>query len=69
MLGLCIVLSIMVIMSGLVVLQRYQHEFLIRQKEYKDSAKLSIEIEQKLKEFDEYKKRVDALVLKAGFKL
>jgi hypothetical protein len=53
----------------LLLLQQNHYEFLRSEKEQKSVSLLTEEIEAKLKEFDDVKKRVDALVVRAGFKL
>lgn len=64
-----VIFSITLLMVGLIILQYNHYSFLERQKTL--DKKLSDEgtIEKLRKEFDDYKKRVDALTLKAGFKL
>jgi len=64
----------LVIMSAflaqtLCITQKRHYEFLESQKEVKDANLFCEELEGKLKEFDAYKKRVDVLTLRAGFKL
>lgn len=49
--------------------QQDHYDFLDEQKEKKDIIVIYDALEQRLKEFDEYKKRLDTLTLKAGFKL
>lgn len=62
-------LSLGVAMIGAVLYaQRKHYEFLRAQKDSRDLSKLTWDLEVKLKEFDEVKKRVDSLTLRAGFK-
>lgn len=61
--------SISIIMIGLLYLQRNHYEFQSAQTENADLLTTQLENEERWKEFDDYKRRVDALTLKAGFKL
>lgn len=60
------------ILCGIVYLQGEHYKFLRGKEESRELIEFYTEldrIDKKLKEFDEYKKRVDALTLRAGFKL
>lgn len=64
-----LVVSVAIIMIGILSLQKNHYQFLKGQQDRIDLSKISQELELRLKEFDEYKKRVDGLTIKAGFKL
>ncbi len=49
--------------------QKSHYEFVNQCKNQHNYVRLSEELQKKLKEFDDYKKKVDGLTLKAGFKL
>lgn len=57
-----------VIILGLLAMQAMHYRFLMHQKDVKDRVSIYEGSAEFQKEFEEYKKRVDALVLKAGFK-
>jgi hypothetical protein len=65
--------SVCLIVGGVLLVQKNyiqaEKDYIILNKELKDNYRLSNELEARLKEFDEYKKKIDSLVLKAGFKL
>lgn len=62
-------LTMLVLMVGLSILQ-YNHYQFLKEKEQVAKAVLGIgEIDKFRKEFEDYKKRVDVLTIKAGFKL
>lgn len=58
-------IAVLIIVAGAIHAQKKHHEFLDHQKLLKES----LHTDQHVKEFQEYKKRVDVLTLKAGFKL
>jgi hypothetical protein len=71
---------IIVIVYGMLHAQKKHYEFLSAQRESHNFSEMNDSLnerlehfnssfEDKLKEFDEVKKRVDALVIRAGFKL
>lgn len=59
----------MIVMVGLVHLKQMEYEFRRLRRSDNTSVKLSEHLELKLKEFDDYKRRVDTLMIKSGFKL
>ncbi len=64
-----IALSVAILVLGAVYAQREHYLFIQRKSEVDKIIRGSGEISSLKKEFDEYKKRVDSLTLKAGFKL
>jgi flagellar biosynthesis/type III secretory pathway M-ring protein FliF/YscJ len=68
-LAIAVIASVAIIMIGLIFMQKNHYEFLKAQKSHIELSKISHDLETKLREFDEYKKRVDGLTVKAGFKL
>jgi hypothetical protein len=64
-----VIFSVALLMIGLIILQYQHYAFVERQKSLDKVIHGSGEIDKLRKEFDDYKKRVDALTLKAGFKL
>jgi hypothetical protein len=63
------IVIVLLVVIALLVCQKNHYEFLRTEKEQKSLNELSVELQAKLKEFDDVKKRVDALVVRAGFKL
>lgn len=63
---------VIIAIACLVAQQAHYHELFVR-REHKDNVALSQILEDKIKEFDEYKSQVDTLVsqagLRAGFKI
>jgi cell division protein FtsL len=57
------------ILVALLYAQQKHYTYLREQDEAIDLKLLNEEIEKKLKEFDDYKKRVDTLTVRAGFKV
>lgn len=57
------------VISCLLYAQKKHYDFLQRQEELRKGIELDSKISESLKEFTEYKKRVDVLTLKAGLKL
>lgn len=68
-LSLSIVVGVAMIVGGLIYGQKAHYDFMKSQKEVGDVGRLSDKLMLRLQEFDDYKKKVDALVMKAGFKL
>lgn len=66
MISICVVL---IIFASLLLFQANHYAFVKSQQQHKHVNLIGEQLEAKLKEFDEYKKKVDALVLKNGFKL
>lgn len=70
---LLVPLSILVIFSGIYVMQQAHYEFLIQQKKKDDvilySDDWNARCEKLQKDIEECRKRVDKLALKVGFKL
>lgn len=62
-------LSIAVLMGGLCLLQWQAYHLKQKKDEVQHELDLQIQMHTLKKEFDDYKKRVDTLTLKAGFKL
>jgi hypothetical protein len=64
------VVSIMALMiAALLYAQKKHYEYLERKRSLDQTLTLDSELSEMLKEFQDYKKRVDVLTLKAGFKL
>lgn len=66
------IIIICILVLGVLLLQREHHRFLTRESKEHDIATLFQmleEVDKKFKEFDDYKKKVDVLTLRAGFKL
>jgi cell division protein FtsB len=61
-----VIITIMILLALLQAQQKH-YEFIQAQDEAVDLKLLNEDIEKKLKEFDEYKKRVDTLTVRAGF--
>ena len=64
-----LIVIVVFVLVALLYAQDRHYSYLQEKIEWENSLELDAELEKKLKEFDEYKKRVDALTLKAGFKL
>lgn len=62
-------LSILIIVLGLYLLQWANHRFLVARSQQHDVERLSSELQIRIAEFEEYKKKVDKLVLRSGFTL
>jgi hypothetical protein len=62
-------ISIALIIVGILLMQNYHYDFLSSQFETKSLDELVLQYQAHLKEYEEMKKKVDALVLKNGFKL
>lgn len=62
-------LSIALLMMGLIFLQHNHYAYVERQKTLDKSMSTAGDFEKLKKEFDEYKKRLDSVSLKVGFKL
>lgn len=58
-----------ILMAGVILIQFYHYQFLERQKLMDKKIHAAGQLDQLRTEFDDYKKKVDALVIKAGFKL
>jgi hypothetical protein len=62
-------LSILIIVLGLYLLQWANHGFVVARSQQHDVERLSSELQIRIAEFEEYKKKVDKLVLRSGFTL
>lgn len=62
-------LTMLIFMVGLFSLQYNRYSFLDRYEKLNKTTESQEEIDKLKKEFEDYKKRVDSLTLKAGFKL
>lgn len=67
--GLVAIVVVSMLVGGFLFAQKAHYEHLKTKEECKNTSLLTADLEKKLKEFEEYKKRMDALTLKAGFKL
>lgn len=65
----CLYLVATIVMRNFLSAQRAHYDFLEGERRVRDVTYVTEELESRLKEFDDYKKRVDALTVKAGFKL
>jgi hypothetical protein len=66
------VVSLIILIVGLLLLQDRHYHHVTHLKESKDIVEVYEELDKfdaKFKELDDYRKRVDALTLRAGFKL
>jgi hypothetical protein len=66
------ILITLFIMAGVLGVQENHYKYLTNQQKSRDILECYEELDRfdkRFKEFDDYKKRVDALVLKNGFKL
>lgn len=63
------IVIVAMILAALIFMQAQHYVFLEHDAQQKDLDCISLELEARLKEFDEYKKRVDSLTLRAGFKV
>lgn len=61
--------SILIIAAASLYAQRAHYLFRATKIQTKNLTEINGELASKLKEFDDYKKRVDALTVRAGFKL
>lgn len=68
-LEIALLVSVAIVVIGVLFFQFNHYSFLKSQRQVQDVTLASQELEKRLKEFDDYKKRVDALTVKAGFKL
>lgn len=57
------------VLVAILYAQKKHYEFMERKQGAKRVSEVSAQMEKTLKEFDDYKKRVDVLILKAGLKL
>jgi uncharacterized protein YxeA len=62
-----ILLIVVVVCLTVLKHQEIDHEYELQKNEAKDSTELAAQLEKQAKEFEDYKKRVDALTLRAGF--
>jgi hypothetical protein len=60
--------SVLILMIGLIIMQKAHYDYLREAFEVKSLSELGHDVENTFKEFDEYKKRVDSLVFRSGFK-
>jgi cell division protein FtsL len=69
MIHLTFALTALIIMIALIYMQKNHYSFLSQKNDHEKMNEIQTELNAKLKEFDEYKRKVDHLVLKAGFNL
>jgi hypothetical protein len=63
------VVTAAIIMTSLIYMRKMDLDYFAEEKKHKDVYQVTAHLEAKMKEFDDYKKRVDNLVVKTGFKL
>lgn len=67
--ALIVCVTLLICKYVMLVEQREVHEFKIRKINNEKNLELDVQLTAFVKEFEDYKKRVDTLTLRAGFKL
>lgn len=62
-------LTAAIIMLALLIMQHRRHRFFLDSKKLANATAMNQDLIQKFKELDETKRKVDALSIKAGFRL
>lgn len=64
-----LIIIVALILFALIYAQERHYQFIEEERDNSHSLELDAQLSKTLKEFEDYKKRVDALTLRAGFKL